>query len=709
MLRMFFLLHLVFFQRIEILSLSIKNKDVKNKMRYLDLYMESLSKAAFSGENFYPGLSFISFSYQSETGQSSSILPVFTKSKLTIQKALKISKQNIAWWYDAWRTLFQRVEKEKKVDLLRFHFVNILTTLKNKESIWIIPHADKPAINKFFVSVGLKLKSLYSFHATNKDPFLGKINYAIFIKKNFSSEKILDTIGEETLKKFYHILNNKDYEGDIKKDIISKIGTNSNEFLEDIASFFDSDVEQTVLNLFQSHSPFSKLAKATPEEIETHQSELAVTSHDIEAAHAEENNPEEDSSRQEVNQEQPASTTTTNTTTIKKDETPNETTPDNPSPPVDDLSKQKEEQPERVEKEETPVETEEETVSFDEIKKQEKSISSLFHISKSSSFRTEQKKKLTTLLEDKDEEKHALTNYTSDAFYTVINKFLSTSYIQQRFLNNLELDLYSKLPSGELKSKLSDEQKNGIAQYIHSAKIFNTEDLKPHFNLTKIKKNIALILNVLSEKDANFNEDALLLRGVPVSSKDSSFDTDMWLRNHSLPESSNTFGLFQRAWFLEIEGKNEEETSSILSKYYRVGKEVSSEAFLSTSLDLNTANDFSFKNGHLGHLLLIKIPSGLPALYIDSISQCSGEHEVLLLPSTKMKLISVRLRQTTDSLYSIDNLNEIYDNPRSRERFALLFILKLYLKNFQKKRSLKESQHFGTTFLVSLHHHLKIQ
>lgn len=650
--------------------------------------MESLSKAAFSGENFYPGLSFISFSYQSETGQSSSILPVFTKSKLTIQKALKISKQNIAWWYDAWRTLYQRVEKDNKVDLLRFHFVNILTTLKNKESIWIIPHADKPQINKFFISVGLKLKPLYSFHATNKDPFLGKINYAVFIKKNFSSDKILDTIGEGTLKKFYHILNNKDYEGDIKKDIISKIGTNSNEFLEDIASFFESDVEQTVLNLFQSHSPFSKISKATPEEIETHQSELDVTAHDIEAAHAEENNPESEETTtqpKEVNSEQPSSNATTPTTTTKKDETPNKTTPDNPSPPVNDLPKHKEES-EGVEKEETPEETKEEVVSLDEIKKQEKSISSLFHISKSSSFRTEQKKKLTTLLEDKEPEHNAISNYTSEYFYTVINKFLSTSYVQQRFLNNLELDLYSKLPSGELKSKLSNEQKNGIAQYIHSARIFNTEDLKPYFSLTKIKKNINLMLNVLSEKDANFNEDALVLRGVPVTSAGSVFDTDMWLRNNSLPESYNTFGDFQRAWFFEIQEKNEEETFNILSKYYRLGKEVSSEAFLSTSLDLNTANSFSLKGGNLGHLLLIKVSSGLPALYIDSISNCRGEEEVLLFPSTKLKLVSVKLRQTTESLYSIDHLNNIYSSVFDPSPFALIFIFEVVSQEFSKEK-----------------------
>lgn len=648
--------------------------------------MESLSKAAFSGENFYPGISFISFSYQSETGQCSSILPVSTKSKLTIQKALKISKQNITWWYTAWKSLFQRVEKDNKEDLLRFHFVNILTTLKNKESIWIIPHADTPAINKFFISVGLKLKSLYSFHATNKDPFLGKINYAVFIKKNFSSDKILDTIGEESLKKFYRLLNNKDYEGDIKKDILSKVGTNSNEFLEDIASFFESDVEQTVLNLFQSHSPFSKISKATPEEIETHQSELDVTSHDIEAAHAEENNPESEKATttqpKEVNPEQPSSNattpTTTTTTTTKKDETPNKTTPDNPSPPVNDLPKHKEETPEETE--------EEEVVSLDEIKKQEKSISSLFHISKSSSFRKEHTTKLKTLLEDKEPELNAISNYTSESFYAVINKFLSTSYIQQRFLNNLELDLYSKLPSGELKSKLSDEQKNGIAQYIHSAKIFNTEDLKPHFNLTKIKKNINLMLNVLSEKDANFNEDALVLRGVPVTSEGSVFDTDMWLRNNSLPESYNTFGDFQRAWFIEIQGKNEEETFNILSKYYRLGKEVSSEAFLSTSLDLDTANNFSSKGGNLGHLLLIKVSSGLPALYVDSISNCRGEEEVLLFPSTKLKLISVKLRQTTESLYSIDHLNNIYDSVFDPYPFALIFIFEVVSQEFSKEK-----------------------
>lgn len=656
-------------------------------MRYLDLYMESLSKTAFSGENFYPGLSFISFSYQSETGQSSSILPVFTKSKLTIQKALKISKQNIAWWYDAWRTLYQRVEKDNKVDLLRFHFVNILTTLKNKESIWIIPHADKPQINKFFVSVGLKLKSLYSFHATNKDPFLGKINYAIFIKKNFSSEKILDTIGEESLKKFYRLLNNKEYEGDIKKDIISKVGTNSNEFLEDIASFFESDVEQTVLNLFQSHSPFSKLSKATPEEIETHQSELDVTSHDIEAAHAEENNPEGEETtppQTEVNPEQPSATTTT--TTTNKDETPNETTSNNPSAPVNDLSKPKEEQSKGIEKEETPVETKEEVVSLDVIKKQEKSISSLFHISKSSSFRREHEKKLTTLLEDKDDEKNAIQNYTASSFHTVINKFLSTSYVQQKFLNNLELDLYSKLQPGELKSKLSDEQKNNIALYIQSSKIFDVIESKPHYKLTKIKKNISLMLNVLSEKSANFDEDALVMRGVPVVSDNSVFDTDMWLRNPSLPDSSNTFGLFQRAWLLEIQGKTEEETINILSKYYRVGKEVSSDAFLSTSLDLNTANDFSLNNNKLGHLLLIKVPSGNPAIYVDKISSCRGEGEVILFPSTKLKLISVKIRKSTESLYSIDHVNNVYNSIFDSSPFALIFIFEVVSQEFSKEK-----------------------
>lgn len=625
------------------------------KQKFLDLFLESLSKTISFAGNFKQGLSFITFSYKSGSGQFGSIVPIFTNKKSSLQSSVLISKKNINWWYLAWNSIYKQVQSEQKEDLFRFQFIHILTSLKNKESIWIIPFSAKPQINKFFVTLGLKLKSIYSFHSTTKDPFLGNLNFAVFIKKGVSQDIVLNTIGEKTLLAYFKQRNNdQEFTGQsIIEDIKSKLGSDpTSEILEDLSKYFNNaDQEELIINLFEKHSPYSTLAKlsrqdleATPEEKEVH--ELPVEPHEIPETTEEEEDSRKGKEEEEVStQEKPPEEekptlvatkekTTTTTTTEQPKETPEE---EEATPGTFNLN----------------TFTNSALVAEDSKTEFKKDHSAILK-EVVNSFPEEKKVSITKSIED----------YTATGF-RLSNIFLSTNFIEKTILKeNNSIDLTQDHSIEDLKSKIPEATRNSLAVMLHSTELFDVMEKTKHKKYDHIIATIKNLLELFDNSKSILNKDIITFRGVPVRNSKTMFKSDVWLRNPSKEGAGNTHGLFQKDIANAIGGQSLAQASDILKDFYNVGNEVSSEPFFSSSIDYKIANGFSTNQNdwRVGHLFAIKLPRGLKGLFISSLSLVQSEDELLLPPESKFRLLNVQPRNLVKVPEKIPNFNETLDS-----------------------------------------------
>jgi len=613
-------------------------------MKYLDLYLESISKSIFSGKNFFPGIGFITFSFQSETGQSGCILPYATNSNVSSSKTLKISKSNIIWWAKAWKQLFDTVQKENKEDLLLFYFSNSLLNLKNKEAIWIIPHVDYSQLNLFFKKLSLKLRAVYSSHVTDKDPFLGKINYAIYIRKNFPISKILDTIGEQSLQKFYLHTKKKNFEGDIKQALQTELEQNSDkEILDGLAEFFSADKEDIVLNLFQNHLPFSKVKPDSPSKEGENISNLKF--HDVdEQPSSNENDENENNSSSKSTEENVKEFPQENSNQIQNKEisSTKETTSSSEEKP-----KEKEEQ----QQESISVLTEKEIIDY--------SIPSEYGNNIFYSFTQQQSKKFEKAIPN--EYHRSLVNlYTSDNFYKSVNLMLSTDFIISSVLSipTGHLNLYSLIPKDELKQKIPEEKVKNLISFISlRCNLINVKASPPKTNtlvINKTKEIISSLFNAYKSDEIKFDKPIILYRGTRIENN-SKYISDVWCRNPELPISSDTNGKFQEQ--LRFALKHSSSDESVFKKFYYIGKEVSCPSFLSTSISIDVANLFSLnEKDYPGYLFVIKLPKDSSILYVGGVSDYDDEEEIILKPSSSFTLLSVSRRDNYNKIkYIIDD------------------------------------------------------
>lgn len=235
----------------------------------------------------------------------------------------------------------------------------------------------------------------------------------------------------------------------------------------------------------------------------------------------------------------------------------------------------------------------------------------------------------------------AFEQYTG-AYYPQINKFLGSKFFNQQLYEFSGINLSDpdvKLPEiikfpikyEESFSEIMDE-KEMIIQYI---------------------KEINLAFSKIP-----FTQNILIFRGVPIKGSNQEFKSDFWLRKEYLVDGNDISlkikGEFQEFVYSEVIDKKEK----TLDDFYEVGKTIHTKSFLSTSLSKKIANSFGTANNEFGHLLIIKCLKGVPGIYIDRISLCQGEQEVLIPMNCPLILDRVEYLKDVD----FDEIRKLPEN-----------------------------------------------
>ena len=600
---------------------------MNKKTDFLNLFVESLSKTISFGETYKQGLSFITFSYKSEKGYLGSIIPTFTKNKNNSLKTLTaVSAKNASWWYTAWNSIYKAAHDEGKIDELEKEFIHILTTLKNKEEIWIIPFSAKSQVTLFFKLIAKKLQPYYSTSIQTINPLLGKINYCVLIKKGIPHPLILKIIGESVLKDFYLLKNKTEYKDDVPIiDAITKSleqDQTTPDILDGLAKFFNEEnIENLILNLFAHHTPFSTFTKLPAEEQAT-----GIVEHDNVVNHV----------------------------------SPEEETPVEPTSTIADKSKV----------EQIPITTPKETQKIEpvvepkspEIKADGESVQTHTYfydnqiedklpigksiVARDNKFKNKQSKLIETYSYQNIDVLKAINLYTGSN-YRNMNRLLATDYIIKSIGNNSDLDFLSHkiYDKTELDKLLDKEKRNELLKEIDR---IDLSDEKYLVDMSNIKS----LLKLFTSPVAILSKDVTLFRGVPRFTRESVYNTELWLRNPTLDISKKTDGSFQKELKANLDGKSYSEKIKVLEHYYYMDKVLEIDPIFSTTIDPNIADTFSQK----GHSLIIFAKKGSRAAYIKLFSNVRREEEVLLPPTSQFRLVDIKPKTETTFFFILEYL-----------------------------------------------------
>ena len=650
--------------------------------------IQNPNKPLIFANNIVQGLGLLMFSYKTKTNQLESIVPVLTKNHTTLQKAITVNNQKMIWWYKAWNTLINSAKKENKLDDLKNEIETNLNTLKFKKGIWVIPHSAHPIVKQFFIKLKQDLKSNFKFILTDKetgDSNIPQLNFALVIKKSIPLKIILQTLGSDQLEKHYKNVFKKDFDkssGSIIDQILNNSSSDKSS-LDNIASYFgeENQLEKLIITLFESQNIFSSSILSQKEDTE------------IPISHEDTNG--DIKSPDQISPEEIKPTEQEKNLNSEKNSDKNQEVT---SAKIEKTSKsawqQRKENIER-EKQQNQQDTENENNQ-----KSEFSVDEFIEVGYVDEDEFEEKNKfiieetLTKLVENTNDEnketelneyKKIITNYTNIT-NVMFNSFLQANFIESLLKSKVkglsDIDLFSKkTPDYDLSNEkyLLDYK---LITDVFSFKDFSKEDsaLKA---IDKIASDIEIFHNIFSVTNG-FDYPLTVFRGVPATLKirgNYEVFTDKWLRNKEHPLASDTTGEFKRLLVEELmTGGDYDE---IISKFYMINSTIESKSFLSTSISLYTASDFSLayteNNTKYGHLFVISVDKNQKVLYPGELSQYSTEGEIIIPFGSSLTLKHVGFPQQYKDIKENHIIGDLYSNMKINkiDDNAIIFFLEL--------------------------------
>lgn len=270
----------------------------------------------------------------------------------------------------------------------------------------------------------------------------------------------------------------------------------------------------------------------------------------------------------------------------------------------------------------------------------------------------------------------AFEQYTGD-YFSLINKFLGSNFFNEQLYSFSGLNLFDS------NFKIPENIKFPIKYEDSFSEILEQKEIIIHFI-----KNINTAFNKIS-----FTQNILTFRGLPIKGSNQEFKSDFWLRKEYFVEGNDISlkvnGDFQELIYDEVIVKKEK----TLDDFYEVGKTIHTKTFLSTSLSKKIAISFGTANNEFGHLLIIKCLKEVPGIYIDKISSCQGEQEVLLPMNCPLILDRVEYLSNVNfdeiRKFSGKYLDNIKDKPN---KHSLCFFFTYSEKNPEKLNEEKLQQ-----------------
>lgn len=252
----------------------------------------------------------------------------------------------------------------------------------------------------------------------------------------------------------------------------------------------------------------------------------------------------------------------------------------------------------------------------------------------------------------------SIDNYTSSLFENT-NRFLGTEYLNKILLEQSNYDFFDPNLNVPKDKKINIPEK--FEDFFGDIVNFLDEILDGVDNINEVLSKVSLPQNVL------------LFRGLPIhSSTRGEYKSDFWLRKEYLVDgkdlSLNIDGEFQKEMRLKVI----KEKVATLNDFYRVGETIETKTLFSTSLSRNTADSFGSAKYNFGHLLIIKGKKGSPGIYVDSISSCPGEQEVILPMNAPLRLDRVSFRDRTE-LERIIKMDDIKGHSAHNHSLCFFF------------------------------------
>ena len=652
--------------------------------------IQNPNKPLIFANNIVQGLGLLMFSYKTKTNQLESIVPVLTKNHTTLQKAITVNNQKMIWWYKAWNTLINSAKKENKLDDLKNEIETNLNTLKFKKGIWVIPHSAHPIVKQFFIKLKQDLKSNFKFILTDKetgDSNIPQLNFALVIKKSIPLKIILQTLGSDQLEKHYKNVFKKDFDkssGSIIDQILNKSSSDKSA-LDNIASYFgeENHLEKLIITLFESQNIFSSSILSQKEDTE------------IPISH-------EDSG--ESGELQDSTSTSEEIKPTEQEKNLNsEKNPDTNQEVIDAKIEENQKsawqhRKENIEKERLKNQQVNENENN---KKSEFSVDKFIEVGYVNADEFEEKNKfiieetLTKLIENTNDENKETelneykkiirdyTNITNVMFNSFLRAYDVEKLLKSKVKGLADIDLFSKkTPNYDLSNEkyLLDYK---LITDVFSAKDFNQIDsaLKA---IDILVSNIETFYNIFSATDG-FDHQLTVFRGVPATLRIRGNDeviTDKWLRNPEHPLSSDSTGEFKRLLIEELNaGGNYDE---IISKFYKINSSIETKSFLSTSISLYTASDFSVaytigSTTKYGHLFVINIDKNQKVLYPGELSQYSTEGEIIIPFGSSLTLKHIGFPQQYKDIKENHIITDLYSNIKDNkiDDNAIIFFLEL--------------------------------